>query len=206
MINYQTFEQINYLYDQLHLNNPELTKEALQQRQPDESCTVCFSPIENYNLYFIHFWNWFYITFPASQYSLRTYYHFVQHISNFFPHISRVERLILSIRYTEPVHFDRIVEETFEAFNIYYNFVFDPADIDIIEPSPSLNIPFTTQPIDNNLFEDTSSNSSEPILNTPIIIPDNPLVNYLFNHEDLNLDLLFQENNPTNMMATAQNI
>jgi Ty3 transposon capsid-like protein len=194
MIEYQTLEQINQLHDLLHLNNPGLTKEAIQRRQPDESCTVCYPPGEIYNLYFNHFWNWFFITFPAIQYSFKTYTHFIDLL---VPSEKSTESLILSIRYSEPVHLDRVAEETFQAFHNYYSFVFDPADIDIIEPSSSAFIySTTTRPIETNLFEDTSSTSSEHI-----IILDNPHINYLFSSEDLNLDSLFKERNS---MADAQ--
>ena len=35
MISYQTLKNINYLHDQLHLNNPDLKNDKLQERQPD---------------------------------------------------------------------------------------------------------------------------------------------------------------------------
>jgi hypothetical protein len=199
MINYQTFKDINYLHDQLHLSNSDLTRDTIQERQPDESCTICFPPLPAYNLYFTYFWDWFCITFPATQYSFKTYYYFVRHGKTLFPYIGTIQRLILTIRYSEPVHLDRITEETFTAFHIYYNFVFDPFDIDIVQPSPSLDIPFTTQPNIDNLFEETSSNSSEHISNTPSTISEN---NYSSDSEEFNLDLLFRENT----MANSQDV
>jgi hypothetical protein len=141
MIDYQTLEQINRLHDLLHLNNPGLTKEAIQRQQPDESCTVCYPPGKIYNRYFYHFWDWFFITFPAIQYLFKTYIHFVDLL---VPSEKPTESLILSIRYSEPVHLDRVAEETFQAFNNYFSFIFDPADIDIIEPSSSAFIYSTT--------------------------------------------------------------
>ena len=66
MLSYQTFLNTNHLHDQIHIDNPELTSEAKQQIQPDESCVICFPPFENPNVYFTNFWNWFYITFPVT--------------------------------------------------------------------------------------------------------------------------------------------
>jgi hypothetical protein len=191
MLSYQTFVNTNQLHDQIHIDFPELTKEAKQQRQIDESCIICYPPIVIINRFFKHFWNWFYITFPATSFSSRTYLYFYQYARNPTYYRNSIEKLLLSIRYSEPVHFDRLLEETITAFGIYYSFVFDPADIDIIQPSPSLDIPFSTQPNIDNLFEETSSNSSEHIFNTPSTISEN---DYFSDFEEFNLDLLFHEN------------
>ena len=95
-----------------------------------------------------------------TQFTSLTYRYFTLFVNQFNPPFEIIQHLIFTCRYSKPVHFENVFQETIQAFDIYYNFAFDPADIDIINPSPSLDIPFTTTVPKNNLFESSEYTSS----------------------------------------------
>ena len=189
MLNSQDLNIINQVHDQVHFEHPYLENHLVQLERPDKSCTICYPPSTDIIPYFQNFWNWYYITFPVTQYSAKTYKYFGSYSISLLPAPIIIEKIICSIRYSELIDLNRVKEEVLLAFEIYFRFSIDPAEVDIINPSPSLDIPFATtiQPLE---FNDT--NSDRTTIQSRPYTPISDL-------ESLDLDLLFE-------MATSQTV
>ena len=176
MVSYQIFATNNQLHDSLHQQFPDENYKVIQAQVKDKSCNICYPFTETLILPFQNFWNWFFITFPAKSYSGKTFKYFIRYSFNSVE-TELIEKLILSIRYTEPVHLEEVCEETLRAFSAYLYFVFDPADVDIIEPSTSLDIPFETTLVESNPSSPTHilENNSPSVTPTLQTAPSSPI-------------------------------
>ena len=205
MLSYQEFVTNCQNHDQAYLDYPSETADNIQDRIRDDSCQICFPKTNDYRDQFHYFWNWYYITYPAIDFTRRTYIYFETCIVYDTYQAEFVKRLVYSIRYSEPVHFRRVIKEVIEAFQIYLNFIVDPADVDIIEPSPSLD--HSTIPESTYLFEESSSNASTQTPTNTSRSPSqqsNRPYTPLSDLESLDLEQLFQEHTMANAQAVLE--
>ena len=110
MLSYQEFAANIRRHDQLHLSGE--TKKRIQSLQPDQSCVICHqvqTPVIDKR--FQCFWKWFYVIFPAVQFSSITYRYFILYVNQFNCPLEIIQRLILTIRYSEPVYFKKFFKK-----------------------------------------------------------------------------------------------
>ena len=181
MKTFKTYLINTQLHDEFHILFPEENFD----NYTDDSCNICHPYHNSPNRPFQYFWNWYQEEFPAVSCTSKTVHYFRKLLSISLllqEHIIR--KIIFSIRYSEIISLDSAITKIVRALSNFNLFTIDPFESSSDEsPISPFEVAFITP------------------LTSPILKYQR---NYLFNHEELNLERLFELNPKT--MATTDEI
>jgi hypothetical protein len=184
MSEYNTYFQVILVHDRWHRRLPSLSQ--IISIHQDFSCPRCYPPQRNSHR-FVNFWCWFSAENPARGYTSQTQQavedlYYATHVDDIW---DAVTSIVFSIRYQwQPRAYPELCQEIYRAATLTNRFDLDPFE-ELYQVSESFVAP--------------ESSSEEGSLDDQdyqqLFIQHVPNPGLLFENEDLNLDLLFEQEN-----------
>src|SRR4051794_14794799 len=192
MVNYDLHFQQNQIHDRWHTRFETIAETTFYHR--DYSCSRYYPPGED-SIQFDHFWRWFSTENPAVEYTNWTQQALedLELAEQALEVWEAVASLIFSVRYSEePKPYTELRQEVYNAAILTNHFYNDPFE----------ELYLLSEAVDSSGRSSDSDSTVTSDSDTPLIIT-HVTPGLLFVDEDLNLNLLFGNNNFHNNMAAA---